>query len=121
MRLLSSGRRPIACFATLTGYPLTNLRPNHGLSQGPSTVTAMALDGPRREVAYSLEESLELLAALEDARDVLADSDHLAVLHKSSIKRLCSAVNLVSSNPGVEMAAELLRASEAARRLGIGT
>jgi hypothetical protein len=31
-------------------------------------------------VAYDLEESLELVAALEDARDVLADSDHLAVM-----------------------------------------
>jgi hypothetical protein len=29
---------------------------------------------------YDLEDALELLAALEDTRDVLADSDHLAVL-----------------------------------------
>ena len=35
---------------------------------------------PPREVTYDLEEALELLAALEDARDVLSDSDHLAVL-----------------------------------------
>lgn len=40
----------------------------------------MTLDGPPDEVSYSLEESLELLAALEDARDALADSDHLAVV-----------------------------------------
>ncbi len=35
---------------------------------------------PPDQVSYDLEESLELLAALEDARDVLADSDHLAVV-----------------------------------------
>lgn len=35
---------------------------------------------PPHRVLYDLEESLELLAALEDARDVLADSDHLAVV-----------------------------------------
>jgi hypothetical protein len=32
------------------------------------------------EVAYSSEESLDLLAVLEDARDALVDSDHLAVV-----------------------------------------
>jgi excisionase family DNA binding protein len=42
--------------------------------------------------------------------------------HKSSTKWRYSAVNSVSINPvEVEMAAELLRASEAARRLGIST
>jgi hypothetical protein len=35
---------------------------------------------PPDQVSYDLEESLDLLAALEDARDVLADSDHLAVV-----------------------------------------
>ena len=35
---------------------------------------------PPDEVRYDLEESLELLAALEDARDALADSDHLTVI-----------------------------------------
>jgi hypothetical protein len=29
---------------------------------------------------YGLEESLDLLAALEDGRDVLIDTDHLCVL-----------------------------------------
>lgn len=38
------------------------------------------LPEPPDRVSYGLEEALELLAALEDARDVLADSDHLAVL-----------------------------------------
>lgn len=38
-------------------------------------------EGPRPpdQVAYGLEESLELLAAL-DGRDALLESDHLAVL-----------------------------------------
>ena len=35
---------------------------------------------PPDDVSYDLEEALELLAALEDARDVLAESDHLAAL-----------------------------------------
>lgn len=35
---------------------------------------------PPGSVAYGLEDALELLAALEDAREVLGDSDHLAVL-----------------------------------------
>jgi hypothetical protein len=37
-------------------------------------------DGPPDEITYDLEAALELLAALEDARDVLAESDHVAVL-----------------------------------------
>ena len=40
----------------------------------------MALNGPPDAVAYGPEEALELLAALEDARDALSGSDHLAVL-----------------------------------------
>jgi hypothetical protein len=36
--------------------------------------------GPPEAVWYDLEAALELLAALEDARDALAESDHLAVL-----------------------------------------
>ena len=40
----------------------------------------MASYEPPAQVSYNLEESLELLAALEDARDTLADSHHLAVL-----------------------------------------
>ena len=51
----------------------------------PLTVVAgsyrqgMAAAEPPDEVRYDLEESLDLLAALEDARDALTDSDHLAV------------------------------------------
>jgi hypothetical protein len=35
---------------------------------------------PPGQVVYSLDEALDLLAALEDARDVVAETDHLAVL-----------------------------------------
>ena len=35
---------------------------------------------PPEVVRYGLGEALELLAALEDARDELSDSDHLAVI-----------------------------------------
>jgi hypothetical protein len=35
---------------------------------------------PPDGVLYSLEEALDLLAALEDGRDVLVDTDHLSVL-----------------------------------------
>ena len=40
----------------------------------------MTVPSPPEEIHYDLDESLELLAALEDARDTLADSDHLAVV-----------------------------------------
>jgi hypothetical protein len=36
--------------------------------------------GPPDEISYDLEEAIELLAALEDAQDALADSDHPAVV-----------------------------------------
>jgi hypothetical protein len=35
---------------------------------------------PPSSVTYGLGEALELLAALEDGRDALIDSDHLAVI-----------------------------------------
>ena len=35
---------------------------------------------PPEVVTYGVGEALELLAALEDARDALSDSDHLAVI-----------------------------------------
>ena len=35
---------------------------------------------PPREVWFSLDESLELLATLEDARDALIESGHLSVV-----------------------------------------
>jgi hypothetical protein len=38
------------------------------------------LPGPPERVLYSLNDALELLAALEDSRDVLIDTDHFSVL-----------------------------------------
>jgi hypothetical protein len=35
---------------------------------------------PPREIWYGLEDALELLGVLEDARDALTDSGHLAVV-----------------------------------------
>lgn len=40
----------------------------------------MASADPPEEVRYDLEVSLDLLAALEDGRDALTDSDRLAVV-----------------------------------------
>ncbi len=40
----------------------------------------MESGGPPDEVRYDLDESLGLLAALEDARDAVADTDHLAIV-----------------------------------------
>jgi len=50
-------------------------------SQPVRTMPSMssALEPPDR-ISYGLEEALELLATLEDAQEVLAESDHLAVL-----------------------------------------
>jgi hypothetical protein len=42
------------------------------------------IDPPNSEppgiISFGLEEALDLLAALEDSRDVLVDTDHLSVL-----------------------------------------
>ena len=35
---------------------------------------------PPEQIGLGLDEALDLLAALEDARDVLIDTDHLSVL-----------------------------------------
>lgn len=40
----------------------------------------MSPTGPPEQVMFGLDEALELLATLEDARDALLTSDHLAVL-----------------------------------------
>ena len=40
----------------------------------------MTPSGPPDRIVYDLEESLELLAALEDALDVVAGSDYLGVV-----------------------------------------
>ena len=38
------------------------------------------LDGPPAQIELSLDEALDLLADLEDARDALSDSRHLTVV-----------------------------------------
>lgn len=52
--------------------------------------------GPPGDIALGLEEALDLLAALEDARDVLVDTDHLSVLAQveDQIQRLSRKLGL---------------------------
>jgi hypothetical protein len=47
---------------------------------GPVEGASVSEREPPRDIWYSLEEALELLAVLEDARDALTDSGHLAVV-----------------------------------------
>jgi hypothetical protein len=49
----------------------SRLRPFSGVQAPPGE--------PPRQVVVDLEEALHLLAALEDSRDLLIDTDHLAV------------------------------------------
>lgn len=71
---------------------------------------------------YDLEESLDHLAALEDARDVLSDSDRMAVIAQLEHEVASLSRKLrFGRPPEVQVAIELLRASEAARRLGMPT
>ena len=59
------------------------------------------------------------MAALENARDDLSDSDHLAVVARSDSRATSPVGSLASTvRLEVEMAADFLKASEAARRLG---
>ncbi|MDA8309451.1 MAG: hypothetical protein M0Z46_02355 [Actinomycetota bacterium] len=50
---------------------------DHG---GGVLVEDVAATGPPGDVVLTLEQALDLLAALEDARDVLVGTDHLSVL-----------------------------------------
>lgn len=52
--------------------------------------------GPPGDITLGLEEALDLLAALEDARDVLVDTDHLSVLAQveDQIQRLSRKLGL---------------------------
>jgi hypothetical protein len=45
-----------------------------------SWVTTMTSAQPPDRITYDLEEALELLAALEDALEVVADTDYLGVV-----------------------------------------
>jgi hypothetical protein len=56
---------------------------SNALSHPPASVRTVASDAPLEPpeaVQYSLDEALTLLAALEDARDALIESRHLAVV-----------------------------------------
>lgn len=75
---------------------------------------------PPERVSFDLEEALYLFAALEDSRDVLIETDHFDVLSKSRIRSSSGLVSLALIK-GDSMFTELLRASEAARRLEIST
>ena len=74
-----------------------------------------------RQVSYELDEALELLADLEDGRDCLIESGHLTVVLALEAELRASSLSWVSPIRGKPMSAELLRASQAARRLGIPT
>ncbi len=77
---------------------------------------------PPAGVGYDLEEALDLLAALEDARDALETTDHLASLAQVEHQVATLSRKLGFDRPtGSEMAVQLLTASEAARRLGVPT
>jgi hypothetical protein len=57
--------------------------------------------GPPGDVVLTLEQALELLAALEDARDILVDTDHLAVLAQveDQIQRLSRKLGFDQGGP----------------------
>ena len=76
--------RKLALFTKMssTGTASTLVRvmaPNED-SHRRSLSSGMATDEPPYRVSYNLEEVLDFLAALEDARDTLSYSDHLAVV-----------------------------------------
>ena len=54
-------------------------------------------DEPPDAVRISLDEALELLAALEDSRDVLVQTDHLSVL-----AQVVHQIRLLSSRLGFD-------------------
>jgi len=58
--------------------------------------------GPPDGVQLDLEEALELLAALEDSRDVLVDTDHFSVLAQveREIQRLSRRLGLDDGGRG---------------------
>jgi hypothetical protein len=82
----------------------------------------MPPDEPPEHVGYELGDALTLLGTLEDARDALIESGHLAVVVPIETEIRTSAVSLASTTrQEAPMEAEPLRATEAARRMGIPT
>jgi excisionase family DNA binding protein len=77
---------------------------------------------PPGQVCYTLDEALDLLADLEDARDAFSTRATSPSWWGRRTRSACSAVNSASRIPReAPMSAEPLRATEAARRLGIST
>lgn len=95
----------------------------HHVSEAPRGGPSMSgIPEPPEGVSYDLDAALELRAALEDARDALADSDHLAVLAQVEHQIAHWVVHSVSVVcPEAKVAIEILRASQAARRLDLST
>ena len=92
-----------------------------GRSHRPFSGVSPPVEQTPEGVDFDLEEALSLLAALEDSRDVLIDTDHLAVLSQVEHQ-----IQILSRKLGLDqgahpMSGELLRASEAARRLEMST
>jgi hypothetical protein len=73
-------------------------------------------------VWYELDEAQDLLADLEDARDALIEANQLSATMRIEERSAASAVSWDSTNEReAPMSTELLRASEAARRMGLPT
>ena len=71
---------------------------------------------------YGLEEALDLLAALEEARDALIVTDHLAEAAQVEHQVQLLSRRLASMNREARMVEDQpLRAAQAARKLGIPT
>jgi hypothetical protein len=81
--------------SSLPGWPPASPRPFSGVSP-PAEQTPQSVD-------FDLEEALSLLAALEDSRDVLIDTDHLAVLSQveHQIQILSRKLGLDQGGPDV--------------------
>jgi hypothetical protein len=75
-----------------------------GVGQKETEVALSSGRQPPDQIVYALDEALELLGALEDARDVLVDSDHLAVLAElfHQIARLNRRLGFEASGGGAD-------------------
>jgi hypothetical protein len=58
---------------------------------------------PPDRVEFELEEALDLLASLEDSRDVLVDTDHLSVLSQveHQVQQLSRKLGINEGGPDV--------------------
>jgi excisionase family DNA binding protein len=95
----------------LTAATVTSFRPTSDPSRRE----------PPRQVWYELDEALALLADLEDARDplIVANQLGLVVTVEHQIRILSHSLDSMTGRD--DTTTEPLRASEAARRLGVPT